>query len=613
MLLVLASAGLVVAAELAIAACSPAGLAGILERNRWSMLLNVGVISAAAGLLWAATNRLGVSLALMAAGLLFTSTLHIRKLQLIGRPLLPWDFLEWRQVTSLAPTLLPGAGSIIAAVLALLLLVACGVLVRAVVRARPRHPLRRVWRWRLAAAALVYLLCISFQQHLPLRRLFARVGVSHQVWDQRSNYQVNGLPLMMLWNWEGLRLEPGGEYSQAQVLSALGTHDVGAGAPLRGSEEPVDVVIYMAESLWDPTRLGVPLSADPIPFVHRLAAAHSSGHLISPAFGGGTANAEFELLTGMSASFAPDGSFPYQHYLLRPVEALPSLFRDAGYHTVAIHPFHAWYWSRDVVYPLLGFDEFQSLTDFPSARLEGPWVSDEEVVDHILQELSDEQRPQFVMAVTMSTHGPYNLARTGSEEVEVLGTTLSPDSRHILTNYVHKLRRMDQALERLVRRLEARPRRTLLVLFGDHLPMLGPNYAVYREAGFLTEPWTDAQRERMAEVPVVLWSNFPMEKRDVHLSMGMLTPRILEAAGMRPRGFFSFLTELSREVPVVRNDLVRTATGEYLPPAEREAVAPVPGSSADWLRRYRLLTYDRLAGENFSVTPAPGHRLAGGP
>ena len=37
-------------------------------------------------------------------------------------------------------------------------------------------------------------------------------------------------------------------------------------------------------------------------------------------------------------------------YPLKPVEALPSLFRDAGYHTTAIHPFHGWYWSRDVVF-----------------------------------------------------------------------------------------------------------------------------------------------------------------------------------------------------------------------------------------------------------------------
>ncbi|MFP2928201.1 sulfatase-like hydrolase/transferase [Pyxidicoccus sp. 3LG] len=610
-LLLLASAVLVGVVELAIASFSQAGLHGVSERNPWAMLLNVGVITAVAGLLWAATNRLGVSLALVATGLLFAASLHVRKLQLIGRPLLPWDFLAWRQVTSLAPTLLPGARTFVAISLGLMLLVAGGFLVRAVVRAPPRHPLRGRWRWRLAVVALAWLLCIGFEQHLPLHRALARVGVLHQIWDQRSNYQVNGLPLMMLWNWEGLRLDPGSEYSEAQVLAALGTGGTREGAPAAATGEPIDVVIYMAESFWDPTRLAVPLSADPIPFVHALAASHSSGQLISPAFGGGTANAEFELLTGMSASFTPDGAFPYQHYLLRPVEALPSLFRAAGYHTVAIHPFHAWYWSRDVVYPLLGFDEFQSLADFPSARLEGPWVSDEEVVDRILQELSDERRASFVMAVTMSTHGPYNVAPTGAEEIEVLGK-LSPDSRNVLGNYVHKLRQMDRALERLVRRLEARPRRTLLVLFGDHLPMLGPDYAVYREAGFLTEPWTDAQRERMAEVPVVLWSNFPLAKQELHLSMGLFAPRILEAAGMRPPGFFAFLTELSRVVPVVRTDLLQGASGEYLPLSEREAVAPAPGSSAEWLRRYRLLTYDRLVGENFSVTPVRAEPPAAG-
>ncbi|MBZ4415237.1 LTA synthase family protein [Myxococcus sp. RHSTA-1-4] len=607
---ILASAGLVAATELTIAAFSSAGLQGIHERNLWSMAISAGVITGVTGLLWTATNRLGVSLALVSAGLLFTSSLHIRKLQLIGRPLLPWDFLEWRQVTSLAPTLLPGAGTVIAILAGLLLLGLVVAGARAVMRGRPRFPLPVPARGGLAMASLAYLLAITFFQHLPLLpKAFMRFGVMHQVWDQRSNFQINGLPLMMLWNWEGLRLEPGSAYSAEAVRSALG-RDVEPPAPV--PEEPVDVIIFMAESLWDPTRLGVRLSTDPLPFLRGLSATHSAGHLISPSFGGGTANAEFELLTGMSASFVPDGSFPYQHYVLKPVEALPSLFRSAGYRTAAIHPFHGWYWSRDVVYPLLGFDAFQSLADFADARLEGPWVSDEEVVDRILRQLSDESQPQFVMAITMSTHGPYSLPLTGAEEVQVLGE-LSPDNKLLLTNYAHKVRQTDRALERLVRTLEKRPRKTLLVVFGDHLPMLGPNYSLYREAGFLKEPWTDAQRERMAEVPVVLWSNHALPKQDVHLSMGMLAPRILEAAGMKPHGFFAFLTELARNVPVVRSDLLKSAAGEYLPLPERDAAAPAPGSPAEWLRRYRLLTYDRLVGDSFSVTSTPRERLAGGP
>jgi phosphoglycerol transferase MdoB-like AlkP superfamily enzyme len=606
---ILASAGLVAATELSIAAFSPAGLQGLHERNPWSMALGAGVIASVTGLLWTATNRLGVSLALVSGGLVFMSSVHIRKLQLIGRPLLPWDFLEWRQVTSLAPTLLPGAGTFLALLAGLLLLALLVAGVRAVRRGRPRFPLPGLARGGLAAASLAYLLALAFFQHLPLvPKAFVRFGVFHQVWDQRSNFQVNGLALMMLWNWEGLRLEPGGAYSAEAVRSALG-RDVEPPAPVPA--EPVDVVIFMAESLWDPTQLGVRFSTDPLPFLRGLSATHSAGHLISPAFGGGTANAEFELLTGMSASFVPDGSFPYQHYVLEPVEALPSLFRGAGYRTTAIHPFHGWYWSRDVVYPLLGFDSFQPLSDFAGAKLEGPWVSDEEVVDRILRQLSDERQPRFVMAITMSTHGPYSLPLTGAEEVQVLGE-LSPDNRLLLTNYAHKIRQTDRALERLVRALERRPRKTLLVIFGDHLPMLGPNYSLYRETGFLKEPWTDAQRERMSEVPVVLWSNFAMPKQDVHLSMGMLAPRILEAAGMKPHGFFAFLTELARAVPVVKSDVLKSASGEYLPLSERDVAAPAPGSPAEWLRRYRLLTYDRLVGERFSVAPAREDRLAGG-
>lgn len=600
---ILASAVLVVVMELTIAIFSSAGLEGISQRNVYSMFLSVGVVSAVTGLLWAVTNRVGISVALVMSAMLFTVTLHIRKMQLIDRPLMPWDFLEWRQVTALAPTLLPGGGAVAAIGSCLLLVVMLVVMARAVARGTPRYPLPKAGRRNLALAAVAYLLVIIFQQHLPVRRVFNRFGIYDQVWDQRSNFQMNGLTLMMLWNWEGLRLEPGSEYSQEKVHAALG---VPPGVVPAAPQEPVDVIVFMAESLWDPLRLGIPLSEDPLPFVRSLMGNHSSGNLISPAFGGGTANAEFELLTGMSSSFAPDGAFPYQHYVMRPVDALPSLFRRAGYQTMAIHPFHAFYWSRDVVYPLLGFDNFQSLTDFPSPRLEGPWVSDEEVVDHILHELSDERQSRFIMAVTMSTHGPYNLPLTGEEKIEVQGDKLSADNKLLLKNYVHKLRQMDKAVERLVRRLETRNRKTLLVLFGDHLPMLGSDYATYREAGYFQEPWTDAQRERMSEVPVVLWTNFPTPRQDLHMSISMLTPRILETAGMRPPGFFAFVSELSKVLPVVRGDLLRNASGEYLPTGDKIPKAPEPGSWADWMRRYRLLTYDRLAGDNFSAAQAGG-------
>jgi len=600
---ILASVVLVWAMEWGIAAFSSSGVEGLRQRNVFSMVVSVGVIASVASLLWAVTQRLGTSLVLVAAGMAFTATLHVRKVQLIDRPLMPWDFLEWRQVTSLAPTLLPGGGTVVVLGFAVLLVAVVVAIARAVMKGRPRFPLQAPVRPALALMSLAYLLVIVFQQHLPIQRVFNRVGIYHQVWDQRSNYQVNGLTLMMLWNWEGLRLEPGSRYSEADVHAALGGDP---GQLPRAPEEPVDVVIVMAESLWDPTRLGVPFSADPLPFLRSLMRDHSAGALISPSFGGGTANAEFELLTGMSSSFAPQGAFPYQHYLLRPVDALPSLFRRAGYRTVAIHPFHAFYWSRDVVYPLLGFDRFESLTDFPSPRLEGPWVSDEEVVNHILHALSDEQRSHFVLAVTMSTHGPYNLPLAGDEEIDVLGEKLSADSRLLVKNYVNKLRKADKAMERLVQRLKARPRKTMLVLFGDHLPMLGPDYAAYRQAGFFQEPWTDAKRERMAEVPVVLWTNFPTPRSELHLSISMLAPRILETAGLRPPAFFSFVSELSRVLPVIRGDLLRSASGEYLPVESLDLRGAKAGSWEDWMRRYRLLTYDRLSGGNFSAARPGG-------
>ena len=65
----------------------------------------------------------------------------------------------------------------------------------------------------------------------------------------------------------------------------------------------LNVVVVLSEALSDPTLVpGVGLDEDPIPFTRRLMATTTSGAMLSPQVGGGTANMEFEALTGLSLS-----------------------------------------------------------------------------------------------------------------------------------------------------------------------------------------------------------------------------------------------------------------------------------------------------------------------
>ncbi len=59
----------------------------------------------------------------------------------------------------------------------------------------------------------------------------------------------------------------------------------------------------------------VKFSKDPVPNYRKLMKEYSSGYLTVPAVGAGTANVEFEVMTGMSVKFFGPGEYPYKSIL----------------------------------------------------------------------------------------------------------------------------------------------------------------------------------------------------------------------------------------------------------------------------------------------------------
>ncbi len=95
----------------------------------------------------------------------------------------------------------------------------------------------------------------------------------------------------------------------------------------------------------------------------------TSGTMLAQKFGGGTADMEFEALTGMSmGQFAPQVSIAYQ-MVVPNYDSFPSavqLFEDRGHGALAIHPFTTGLYRRESVYPIFGFDDFISQRGAPA-------------------------------------------------------------------------------------------------------------------------------------------------------------------------------------------------------------------------------------------------------
>mgnify|MGYP000784136431 FL=1 len=101
----------------------------------------------------------------------------------------------------------------------------------------------------------------------------------------------------------------------------------------RSKEELPNIMFVQLESYFDPTEVEwLRFSEDPIPNLRKLYADYSSGYFKVPSVGAGTANTEFEVLTGMNMRFFGPGEYPYKTYVkTTPLESAASALSSLGY------------------------------------------------------------------------------------------------------------------------------------------------------------------------------------------------------------------------------------------------------------------------------------------
>ncbi|MFC5700854.1 sulfatase-like hydrolase/transferase [Cohnella faecalis] len=363
----------------------------------------------------------------------------------------------------------------------------------------------------------------------------------------------------------------------------------------RGSNFSVDnefkpnIIVMMSEAFWDPTVMQeVQFDKDPLPFFHSLQEKYSTGTLLSPTFGGGTANIEFEALTGLTTRFFHDGSIAYLRYVKKPIDTLASILSRQGYKSTAVHSYHNWFYDRADVYRNFGFDNFVSGEFFHRPNQIGPFMDDRDFVTRVVKEMKASEEPDFIHAVTMLNHGPYRADRYQKYTNHVHGN-LSADAKQVLESYTQSLMDVDESIKLFISQLEELNEPTILILFGDHLPLLGEDYEVYREAHYFNGDETDAEAyKRKFSTPLLVWNNFNGEKEELHLSPNFIPAYLLEKTRKQGNVLTDYLTEEYRKgITMLPDDIL-----------DKEF-----GIQENQLDPYRLLQYDVLFGGQFSYSP----------
>ncbi|WP_232431654.1 LTA synthase family protein [Thauera sp. 27] len=412
--------------------------------------------------------RFGVAMAVLFSAFTVGNAL---KLAVLGGPVMPDDFVAARNLF----LLLEGWqlwGSV--AMLALPL----GALAWMFAWRRPR-----AWGTVAAVAAGVWM--IVAQPAVVTSWMDARFG--DWVWNQRGNYEMRGLPIHLVQEAARNLARRGAAPASDEVDGALALLGATQPSPFmraaarRDGRGGRNVHMIVLESFWDPVALkAAGLSADPLdPAFRKLWKAAGNAKVMSPVFGGYTANAEFEALCGFPVM--TDAVF-FEGRLRRDVPCLPRHLGEAGYRSYASHPNAAPFWNRINAYRRIGFEHYWSDRDFELDDMNREFLSDASLYRQVLERIGPELgngQPVFNYVLTYFGHLDYPL---NAQRPQVIDTRTD---NALVKAYANTVYYKSRELMAFLGELRGRDPDAIIVLFGDHLPSLGWNHGGYAESGLL--------------------------------------------------------------------------------------------------------------------------------
>ena len=445
----------------------------------------------------------------------------------------------------------------------------------------PRHKGRNKLRlrtcflsWGVIGAFLFAFFCTG---------LLPTVGIYAQQWRTQQNGWL--LNFMTSLSYSFVRAPEGYDLDRVNEIAQRypGTVNVD------GAEYPVNLIVVMNESFAD---LGgfekLELSEDPLPYYHSLTENTVKGTMYSPVTGGGTANVEFEYLTGDSLAFLPSSTVAYQLYLYDNCPSLVSQAKGLGYHTIAFHPYYSSGWNRTFVYDWMGFDVQLYDEDVQNPAYIRKYISDSNDYEQLYRMTDESEESTFIFNVTIQNHSGYqqgwnNLERT----VELSGD--SQGKSPVAAQFFSLMRESDNAIRELIEHYSASDERTMIVFFGDHQPPLENSFYEYLYGKKLGDRTTEEAMVQH-ETPFFIWANYDIpESEDVRISSNYLGTLTAQLAGFPLTGYQQLHAALMEQFDVTTTIGFRTADGLVT-----EEEAELTEEQQALYDDYRIMAYNHL-------------------
>ena len=318
------------------------------------------------------------------------------------------------------------------------------------------------------------------------------------------------------------------DYSEQEITRIEKTED---NLPATNEDSKPNIIFVQLESFFDPTLVEyLNISEDPIPNFRKLMKEYTSGYYKVPAVGAGTANTEFESITGMSLHYFGPGEYPYKSILKETTcESAPYVLKNLGYSTHAVHNNEANFYGRRSIFPNLGFDTFTSAEYMSEEEDKNPlgWTKDEVLTDEIIKCLDSTEESDYIYTISTQGHGAYPEEQLIDDpEITVSGAETEAQNNQ-WEYYCNEIHEMDNFVKELTDALADYPEDVILVMYGDHLPTMG-----------LTVE--DLKNKYLFQTQYVMWDNFGLEKKDENFAAYQMAAEVMDRAGIHEGTIFRY-------------------------------------------------------------------------
>ncbi len=299
---------------------------------------------------------------------------------------------------------------------------------------------------------------------------------------------------------------------------------------------------------------------DPLKNYKKIKEESIQGHIVAPNFGGGTADTEFDIFTGINTRDFRE--IPYSYMAVtKEMKSIVSIFNELGYNTQAIHPGYPWFYNRQNVFNYLGFNDFTSINQFNQDDLKGMYITEKATISAIINKFEQNKNfntPLFVFCATIQNHGPYQdkyLVKTNfNSNIE-----LSEQDTNALSNYFEGLADSDRELNRLVEYMRKSNEPVVIVYYGDHLPLI--NVQALNSILPKSNYGEDFDNTLLYQTPYIIWANDEAKKitkpqNNIAINstissfyMAGVILDYLKFGDIDP--FFNFINDLQSQYPII--------------------------------------------------------------